>query len=56
MEFDKFYKRIDERDEKILFLLESEKTMDQLLKCAPIYGKFPYAWKLICQELKITST
>ena len=47
-EFDKFYKRIDERDEKILFLLESEKTMDQLLGCAPIYGKFPYAGSLLC--------
>jgi len=46
-EFDKFYRRIDERDEKILSLLESEKTVDQLVECAPIYGRFPYAESLL---------
>ncbi len=47
VEFDNFYKRMDERDEKILFLLKNEKTMNQLLECAPIYGKFPYAEPLL---------
>lgn len=46
-EFDKFYKIIDERDEKILSLLENEKTIDQLVECAPIYGNFPYAEPLL---------
>jgi glyoxylase-like metal-dependent hydrolase (beta-lactamase superfamily II) len=46
-EFDKFQRRIDERDGKILSLLESEKTIDQLVKCAPIYGGFPYAESLL---------
>ena len=46
-EFDKFRKIIDERDKKILSLLENEKTLDQLVECAPIYGKFPYAEPLL---------
>ena len=46
-EFDQFYKIIDERNEKILSLLESEKTFDQLVECAPIYGGFPYAKSLL---------
>ncbi|MDH5375586.1 MAG: MBL fold metallo-hydrolase [Candidatus Bathyarchaeota archaeon] len=46
-EFDRFYKIIDERDEKILSLLESEKTINQLVECAPIYGNFPYAGSLL---------
>lgn len=46
-EFDRFYKIIDERDEKILYLLESEKTIDQLVECAPIYGNFPFAKSLL---------
>jgi ribonuclease/clavin/mitogillin len=46
-EFDRFYKIIDERDQKILSLLESEKTIDQLVECAPIYGNFPYAGSLL---------
>jgi len=46
-EFDKFQRRIDERDEKILSLLESKKTIDQLVECAPIYGGFPYAELLL---------
>ena len=41
-EFDQFHKRIDERDEKILSLLNSRKKIDQLVESAPIYGKFPY--------------
>jgi glyoxylase-like metal-dependent hydrolase (beta-lactamase superfamily II) len=46
-EFDQFYTIIDERDGKILSLLESEKTVDQLVECAPIYGEFPYAESLL---------
>jgi len=46
-EFDRFYKIIDERDEKILSLLESEKTINQLVESAPIYGNFPYAGSLL---------
>jgi glyoxylase-like metal-dependent hydrolase (beta-lactamase superfamily II) len=46
-EFDKFQRRIDERDERILSLLENEKTIDQLVECAPIYGGFPYAASLL---------
>ena len=42
-EFDRFYKTFDERNEKILSLLENEKTIDQLVEGAPIYGKFSYA-------------
>jgi glyoxylase-like metal-dependent hydrolase (beta-lactamase superfamily II) len=46
-EFEKFRKILDERDEKILSLLLNEKTIDQLVECAPIYGKFPYAEPLL---------
>lgn len=46
-EFAKFCKVLDERDEKILSLLGSEKTLDQLADHAPIYGKFPYAKELL---------
>ena len=46
-ELDKFRKIIDERDNRILSLLENEKTLDQLVEFAPIYGKFPYAEPLL---------
>ncbi len=46
-EFEKFRRTIDERDRRILSLLESEKTLDQLVQCVPIYGKFPYARPLL---------
>jgi len=46
-EFDKFERRIVERDERILSLLENEKTADQFVGCAPIYGGFPYAKSLL---------
>ena len=42
-EFEKFCKILDERDEKILFLLQNEKSINQLVECAPIYGRFSYA-------------
>ena len=46
-EFDRFQRTIDERDQKILALLESKKTVDQLVKCSPIYGGFPRATSLL---------
>ncbi|MFX0096938.1 MAG: MBL fold metallo-hydrolase [Candidatus Hodarchaeota archaeon] len=46
-EFDQFYRRIEERDEKILSLLNSKKDINQLVESAPIYGKFPYAEPLL---------
>ena len=46
-EFDRFMASLDERDERILSLLESGKTVDELVECAPIYGSFPYAEPLL---------
>ena len=46
-EFDDYLKKIDARDETILSLLENEKTLSQIVHCAPIYGKFPYARSLL---------
>jgi len=45
--FDAFYRKLDERNEKILALLESEHTVEQLVEHAPIYGKFPYVEQLL---------
>jgi hypothetical protein len=46
-EFDKFEGRIDERNEKILGMLETEKTIGQLVEQRPIYKTFPYAEPLL---------
>ena len=46
-EFDRYCRIIDERDEKILSLLNRGKTIDQLVEYAPFYGKFPYAEPLL---------
>jgi hydroxyacylglutathione hydrolase len=46
-EFDRFCQIMDERDEKILSLLEGESSIDQLVERAPIYGNFPYAGSLL---------
>lgn len=46
-EFDRFSRILLKRDEKILSLLESEKTLDQLADHSPIYGSFPYAKDLL---------
>lgn len=46
-EFDAFSQRLDERSEKILALLTTEQTIPQLVKQAPIYGRFPYAAPLL---------
>ena len=46
-EFDRFCQRIDARGKKILSLLETGKTIEQLVKLAPIYGSFPYMEPLL---------
>jgi glyoxylase-like metal-dependent hydrolase (beta-lactamase superfamily II) len=46
-EFDAFSRRIDERSEKILALLATQRTIPQLVEQAPIYGRFPYAEPLL---------
>jgi len=46
-EFDNFLERVRKREEKILSLLENGRTINQLLKLAPIYGQFPYAEPLL---------
>jgi glyoxylase-like metal-dependent hydrolase (beta-lactamase superfamily II) len=46
-EFDRFCRRIDARGEKILSLMESAKTIEQLVELAPIYGSFPYMEPLL---------
>jgi glyoxylase-like metal-dependent hydrolase (beta-lactamase superfamily II) len=46
-EFDRFCQRIDARGEKILSLLGSAKTIEQLVELAPIYGSFPYMEPLL---------
>ncbi|MHA2298012.1 MAG: MBL fold metallo-hydrolase [Candidatus Hodarchaeales archaeon] len=43
-----FEKKFDERDNKIIDLLKNgDKTIDQLVEKAPIYGHFPYAEPLL---------
>jgi len=59
-EFDMFCCRIDARDGKILSLLGTGKTIEQLVELAPIYGSFPYMepllrfWEaqMICKHLE----
>jgi glyoxylase-like metal-dependent hydrolase (beta-lactamase superfamily II) len=59
-EFDMFCSRIDARDGKILSLLGTGKTIEQLVELAPIYGSFPYMepllrfWEaqMICKHLE----
>ncbi|MFX1563346.1 MAG: MBL fold metallo-hydrolase, partial [Promethearchaeota archaeon] len=46
-EFDRFYRIIDERNVRLLSLLTSARTIDQLVEMAPIYGKYPYAETLL---------
>jgi glyoxylase-like metal-dependent hydrolase (beta-lactamase superfamily II) len=47
VEFDRYCERIDRRDDKLLSLLDREKTVAQLVEYAPIYGGFPYAEQLL---------
>ena len=46
-EFARFCQRIDARGKKILSLLETGKTIEQLVKLTPIYGSFPYMEPLL---------
>jgi len=46
-EFDRFCQRIDARGNKILSLLNTVKTIEQLVDFAPIYGTFPYMEPLL---------
>jgi len=46
-EFDRFRQRIDARANKILSLLDTGKTIEQLVDLAPIYGTFPYMEPLL---------
>ncbi len=45
--FDQYTNRLDERNERILSLLETEKTLEELVKLAPIYRRFPYEAPLL---------
>jgi len=47
VEFDRYCQRINARGEKILSLLDSGKTIEQLVDLAPIYGSFPYMEPLL---------
>jgi len=46
-EFDRFCRRIDVRGDKILSLLDTGKTIGQVVDMAPIYGSFPYMEPLL---------
>ncbi len=46
-EFERFRGIIDDRDSRILSLMKSAKTLDQIVESAPIYGKFPYSKTLL---------
>jgi glyoxylase-like metal-dependent hydrolase (beta-lactamase superfamily II) len=46
-EFERVLRILDARDERILALLQEKKTLDQLVRQAPIYGAFPYAKPLL---------
>ncbi|MFW9996110.1 MAG: MBL fold metallo-hydrolase [Candidatus Odinarchaeota archaeon] len=47
-QINRFSKKFDERDQKIIELLQSEnRTIDQLVEKAPIYGQYPYAEPLL---------
>lgn len=48
VEFDRFCQRIDARDEKILSLLDKERTIKQLVELSPFYGSYPYMEPLLC--------
>lgn len=46
-EFSKFLKVIEDRNKRILLLLDEGKSVDELVRYAPIYGKYPYAKQLL---------
>ncbi|MFX0078930.1 MAG: MBL fold metallo-hydrolase [Candidatus Hermodarchaeota archaeon] len=46
-EWSRYARRLDERNQYILDLLDSPKTVGQLVDAAPIYRKFPYRERLL---------
>ena len=46
-EWERYAQRLDERNQHILELLDSPKTIAQLVDAAPIYRKFPYRESLL---------
>jgi len=46
-EFRNFLKVIEDRNKRILLLLDEGKSIDELVRYAPIYGKYPYAKQLL---------
>ncbi len=46
-EWNRYAQRLDERNQHILDLLDSPKTVTQLVDKAPIYRKFPYREALL---------
>ena len=46
-EWDAYVQIIDDRNQRILTLLDSPQTLDQLVEAAPIYQKFPYQERLL---------
>ncbi len=46
-EWKQYSQHLDERNQRILNLLESPKTLDQLVEAKPIYRKFPYQEPLL---------
>ncbi len=46
-EWSRYARRLDERNQYILNLLDSPKTVEQLVDAAPIYRKFPYRERLL---------
>jgi glyoxylase-like metal-dependent hydrolase (beta-lactamase superfamily II) len=45
--FNRYANHLDERNERILSLLETEKTLENLVDLAPIYRKYPYEEPLL---------
>ncbi|MFX0168955.1 MAG: MBL fold metallo-hydrolase [Candidatus Hodarchaeota archaeon] len=46
-EWEAFRQRLDDRNHRILALLDSPKTLEQLVQAAPIYRRFPYQEQLL---------
>ena len=44
---DTFLEKFDEREKKILDLLDEPKTLNELVRISPIYGKKPYAREML---------
>jgi len=46
-EFENYLKIIEDRNRKIFSLINERKCIDQILRTAPIYGRYPYAKQLL---------